>query len=272
MGKQLWLRIWFHLRIYFLLQTVHLRTALTYEADFWIGIVGVALTQGAGIIFVWTIFQHIPSVDGWSLWEVALLYALVVIPRGLVELLCDGMWNLRAMVNRGELDRLLVRPVSPLLQLITQFSSIHGLGSVLLGSVVLAESVYRLQLAWNGWDVLLLALTLLNAVLLMGSINLLTNCIAFWDPSASSSFPFLIQNFCDFGKFPLTLYNRLMQFILTWLVPFAFVSYYPGLVLLRRAEASPWLAYGTPLSGPLLLLVAISVWRIGLSRYQGTGH
>ncbi len=138
-------------------------------------------------------------------------------------------------------------------------------------SVVLAESVYRLQLAWNGWDVLLLALTLLNAVLLMGSINLLTNCIAFWDPSASSSFPFLIQNFCDFGKFPLTLYNRLMQFILTWLVPFAFVSYYPGLVLLRRAEASPWLAYGAPLSDPLLL-IAIAVLRIGLSRYQRTGH
>ena len=265
-------RLWFNLRIYFLLQTVHLRTALTYEADFWIGIVGVALTQGAGIIFVWTIFQHIPTVDGWSLWEVALLYALVVIPRGLVELLCDGMWQLRALVNRGELDRLLVRPISPLLQLITQFSSIHGMGSVLLGSMVLIQSVQALHLHWGIGEIVLLGVTLVNAVLLMGSINLLTNCVAFWDPSASSSFPFLIQNFCDFGKFPLTLYNQLMQFVLTWLVPFAFVSYYPGLVLLHRAGASPWLAYGTPLSGPVMLLIAVSIWRIGLKRYQGTGH
>ncbi len=265
-------RLAFHLRIYLLLQTVHLRTALTYEADFWIGILGVALTQGAGIVFVWSIFQHIPTVQGWSLWEVALLYALVVIPRGLVELLCDGMWNLRALVNRGEFDRLLVRPISPLLQLITQFSSIHGLGSVLLGGIVLAEALRQLGLAWGAWDLLLLALTLLNAVLLMGAINLLTNCVAFWDPSASSSFPFLIQSFCDFGKFPLTLYNRLMQLVLTWIVPFAFVSYYPGLLLLHRAGASPWLAYAAPLSGPLVLLLAVALWRTGLSRYQGTGH
>ena len=57
---------------------------------------------------------------------------------------------------------------------------------------------------------LLLGVTLVNAVLLMGAINLITNCIAFWDPSASSSFPFLVQSFCDFSKFPLTLYDRLM--------------------------------------------------------------
>ena len=265
-------RLWFNLRIYFQLQTVHLRTALTYETDFWIGIVGVALTQSAGIIFVGTIFQHIPTIDGWSLWEVALLYALVVIPRGLVELLCDGMWQLRALVNRGELDRLLVRPVSPLLQLITQFSSIYGLGSVLLGTIVLAQAAKALNLNWGVWDVLLLGMTLVNAVLLMGSINLITNCIAFWDPSASGSFPFMIQQFCDFGKFPLTLYNRLMQFVLTWVVPFAFVSYYPGLVLLRRAGASPWLVYGAPLSGPLMVLLAVAFWRFGLSRYQGSGH
>ena len=265
-------RFLFHLRIYFLLQTVHLRTALTYEADFWIGMLGVALTQGAGIVFVWTIFQHIPQIEGWSLWEMALLYALVVIPRGLTELLCDGQWQLRSLVNRGELDRLLVRPVSPLLQLITQFSSIHGLGSALLGAVVLAQSIHVLHLDWGVAEGLLLGLTLFNAVLLMSSINLLTNCIAFWDPSASSSFPFLIQQFCDFGKFPLPLYNRLMQFLLTWVAPFAFVSYYPGLVLLKRAGASPWLAYGAPLSGPIVALVAVMVWRLGLSRYQGTGH
>lgn len=265
-------RIWFNLRIYLLLQTVHLRTALTYEADFWIGVVGVALTQSAGIIFVWTIFQHIPTVAGWSLWEVALLYALVVIPRGLVELLCDGVWYLRSLVNRGEFDRLLVRPISPLLQLVTQFSSIHGLGSVLLGSFVLVRSVAALQLDWGMKETLLLAVTLANAVLLMGSINLLTNCVAFWEPATSSSFPFLIQNFCDFAKFPLTLYNHLMQFVLTWLLPFAFVSYYPGLVLLDRAGASPWLAYATPLSGPFMLLVAYTVWRVGIKRYQGTGH
>jgi ABC-2 type transport system permease protein len=143
---------------------------------------------------------------------------------------------------------------------------------VLLGGIILGQSVSALKLDWGPGEIALLGFTLVNAVVLMSSINLLTNCIAFWDPSASSSFPYMVQQFCDFGKFPLTLYNRLMQFVLTWIVPFAFVSYYPGLILLQRAGASPWLAYGVPLSGPLMALIALTVWRAGLSRYQGAGN
>jgi ABC-2 type transport system permease protein len=262
---------WFTLRIYFLLQTVHIRTALLYEADFWIGVVGVILTQGTGIVFIWAIFQHIPEIDGWRMWEVALLYALVVIPRGLTELLCDGQWRLRLLVNRGEFDRLLVRPVSPLVQLLTQFSSIHGLGSVALGVIILVQSTAALHLAWGFADGFLLVITLINAVVLMSSINLMTNCIAFWEPSSSSSFPFLIQQLVDFSKFPLTLYNNLIQFILTWVIPFAFVSYYPGLYLLRKDASSAWMAFGTPLSGFIVAMIAYFVWSWGLKRYQGTG-
>ena len=139
----------FHLRMYVTFQLVHLRTALAYEADFWIGILGVALTHGVGIVFVWTLFLRVPQVAGWSLWEVAALYALSIIPRGLTELLCDGQWQLRQLINRGEFDRLLVRSMSPALQVITQFSSIHGAGSIVLGSVVLGRALGELGLAWG---------------------------------------------------------------------------------------------------------------------------
>ena len=62
-------RLWFHLRMYATFQLVHLRTTLAYEADFWIGILGVALTHGVGIVFVWTLFLSVPQVAGWSVWE-----------------------------------------------------------------------------------------------------------------------------------------------------------------------------------------------------------
>ncbi|CAA9270191.1 MAG: hypothetical protein AVDCRST_MAG93-2600, partial [uncultured Chloroflexia bacterium] len=124
-------------RMYGKLQVLHLRMQLEYEADFWIGIVAVALTQVAGIIFIWAIFDRVPVLVGWNLWEILFLYALSIIPRGLNELLGDGSWVLRGMVNRGEFDRLLVRPMSPAVQLITQSLSVHGFGSIILGSIIL---------------------------------------------------------------------------------------------------------------------------------------
>lgn len=251
---------------------VHLRTHLEYEADFWIGVVGVALTHGAGLVFVWTVFQRVPKVAGWTLWEIAFLYALAIVPRGLVELLADGQWRLRALVNRGEFDRLLVRPVSPALQLVTQMSSIHGFGSVLLGAVVLARALDHLDLAWGPGQWGFLALSIAGGATLIASVNFATNCVAFWDPSANSAFPFLVQQSLEFAKFPVSLYGRLIQALLTWVLPFAFVSYYPGTVLLGRPGGDRAIGYAAPLAGPAVALLAGLVWRRGLMRYQGTGH
>lgn len=260
------------LRIYARLQLAHLRAHLEYEADFWIGIVGVALTHGAGLAFVWALFARVPEVAGWGPWEVALLYGLAIIPRGLVEILCDGQWRLRLLVNRGEFDRLLVRPLSPALQLVTQISSIHGFGSVLLGLAVLLRAMGELDRPWEPWQLGYLALALAGGVVLIGSVNFATNCVAFWDASANSAFPFLVGNSLEFAKFPITLYGRLVQALVTWVLPFAFVSYYPGALLLGRLGEERWLGYAAPLAGPAVALVASLVWRRGLLRYQGAGH
>ncbi|HJZ48810.1 MAG TPA: ABC-2 family transporter protein [Roseiflexaceae bacterium] len=109
-------------------------------------------------------------------------------------------------------------------------------------------------------------------MLLIGAINLATNCIAFWEPSSSSSFPFMVQNFLELAKFPLSLYDRFVQGLVTWVLPFAFVSYYPGIVLLGKPAASPWLGCLAPLAGPAVALITTLIWRAGLRRYQGTGH
>jgi len=81
-----------------------------------------------------------------------------------------------------------------------------------------------------------------------------------------------MQNLAEFTKFPLTLYDRLVRAVLTWVVPFACVSYYPGLVLLGRSEARPWMAVSAPLAAAGMLAVAAIIWRRGLARNQGTGH
>ena len=260
-----------YLRIYGRFQMLHWRASLEYEADFWIGIVGMGLTHTTGFIFVWAFFQNVPTVVGWGLWDTAFLYALAIIPRGLVELLCDGSWMLRMLVNEGELDRLLVRPVSPVLQLVTYMNSIHGLGSVLLGGIIFVRSAYELHVAWNIGNSLFLVLTLLNAVILINAINLIVNSIAFWEPAATGSFPNVVYQFLEFGKFPLNVYDRLVQLFLTWVLPFAFVSYYPSLVLLGKLGGNIWVAYATPFTGLLATCVAGLVWRVGLARYQGTG-
>jgi ABC-2 type transport system permease protein len=260
------------LRIYCKLQLLHLRIYLEYRADFWIGIIGMGLTQGAGLVFIWALFKRVPQVGGWNNWQIVLLYSLVLIPNGLTDLLYSGQWQLRSLVNKGELDRILIRPISPALQVISRESGIQGVGSVLLGTIVLSSTVHTLHLSWSVLQYGFLFLTLISSVLLMGSVNFATNCIAFWDASANSAFPFMVQYNMEFAKYPINLYSRLVQTFITWILPYAFVSYYPSLILLGQTGGLVWLGYCSPLAGPAMALVASIIWRRGLSRYQGTGY
>jgi len=161
---------------------------------------------------------------------------------------------------------------SPALQVVAQEASIHGFGSILLGAIVLARASAALHLAWDPARAAYLLAVLGSSVIMIGALNLATNCVAFWEPSATGTFPFLVQNVLELAKFPLTLYGRLVQLLLTWALPFVFVSYYPGLVLLGKPSPVPALGVLAPLSGPAVAIVASLVWRRGLARYQGAGH
>lgn len=260
------------LRLYGKLQILHLRVHLEYEADFWIGILGAGLRHTASFIFIWTLFSRIPLVNGWSLWEIAFLYGLSIIPVGLVELLYDGQWELRRLVNQGEFDRLLLRPLSPALQVITQLSSIHGLGSVLLGFWILAYAAQQLHLVWSVGTWFFLFATLASSILIIGSLNYITNCSVFWDPANSSSLPLLVQQTIEFAKYPVTMYGRLVQVLITWVLPLTFVSYYPGLVMLGKSDPGLWLGYAAPLAGPVLTLLTAIIWHYCLKAYQGVGN
>ena len=105
----------YNLSIYTKLQLLHIRAHMEYRLDFFIGVFGAALKHFSSFVFIWALFSTVPQVNGWSLWEIAFLYGLLVIPQGLVEVFCDGQWRLRFLVNTGELDRLMLRSISPAL-------------------------------------------------------------------------------------------------------------------------------------------------------------
>jgi ABC-2 type transport system permease protein len=61
---------------------------------------------------------------------------------------------------------------------------------------------------------------------------------------------------------------------MAFVVPGAFVAYYPALAILGKPDPlglAPVLQYSAPLVAVLAAGVAALVWRAGLRRYVGTG-
>lgn len=261
-----------NLRIYFKLQLMQIRSTIEYAADFWIGVVGAMMLQASGLVFITALFTQIPEVAGWSLWNILIMYGLATIATGLRELFCDGFWSLRSKVNTGEFDRVLVRPVSPALQSATALVSIHGFGGVILGSTLLNMGISRSDVTFHWWTLPYIVLVIIAGTVMIAAISMAINLTGFWEPSAQSALPTMMALFIDFAKFPIDIYNAVLRVVITVFLPYAFVSYFPALVILDRDSQWKWLGFATPLATIWMLLATSWLWSKALNRYQGVGH
>ena len=93
----------------------YMKTRLTYRADFWIEVVSDLLSQGMNLIFILIVFQHTPSLGGWSQAEVVFVYGFFMIPYGIFGAFVN-LWGFsERYIVKGEMDRILTRPVNKLI-------------------------------------------------------------------------------------------------------------------------------------------------------------
>lgn len=254
------------------LQLAQLRSAMAYRGDFWIALVGAVLQQFVGLTFLITFFGQVPKLGSWTMPEVLMLHGLVTAILGMGEMFTDGVWRLRIDVNEGSFDRVLVRPLPPVLQQMTQIASIHGTGNLAVGLAAFGYGIAHSSVAWHWWTLPVILLAFACGCVLNACINLLSNCIAFWEPSATSSFPTMVGVMRDFAKFPLDIYGVVVKTIATFAVPFAAITYWPVCLVLQRPGAHGWWALTPVLAAGATLALASLVWRRGLAAYQGVGH
>jgi ABC-2 type transport system permease protein len=243
---------------------------MEYEADFWVMTLGWLLAQSVGIGFLWAIFSRVPEIDGWRFWDIALIYALVVLGEGFSVLFGQGTWYLARTVHSGELDAILVRPMSPVLQVLSSEVGMNGLGNLVVGGVLLAGAVTHADVTWTPVRVILAVVLFTSGVLVKLGLNLATNCVAFWLPGPNSPGPFAAHTLGELTRFPLTIYGTVVRVVLSVVLPYAFMSFFPATAVLGRG-APLWIGLLTPVVAIYCLTTAVWIFRRGLMRYEGPG-
>jgi ABC-2 type transport system permease protein len=79
----------------------------------------------------------------------------------------------------------------------------------------------------------------------------------------------------DFTRYPISIYTRGVRIVLTFVLPFAFMNYFPATFFLQKADTglhfNPAVGLLTPAIGLAWLAAAYAFWLVGLRYYQGTG-
>jgi ABC-2 type transport system permease protein len=80
----------------------------------------------------------------------------------------------------------------------------------------------------------------------------------------------LVWNIQNYGRYPVRIYNKVIQILLTWILPFAFVGFYPAAYFLDPIHWAK-MAYLTPLIGVAFFSLALMFWNYGVKQYRGAG-
>lgn len=257
--------------IYFRLINQHLKAILEYQADFLITLVAAMLTQILGFIFLWVVYQQIPEINGWSFWEVAFIYAMIFFTEGFASLFFDGIWSISRFVNRGEMDRLLVRPVSPILQVLGSAVGMNGVGNIFIGAVIISQALRHITIDWSVGLVVMAIILLISAIIIRVSIYMAACSSVFWTHSPGNAFGNMVHTVSDFAKYPITIYSLGVQALVAVIVPYAFISFFPAALLFGKTDWSMF-GYLTPVVAIYCAGLATFIFNRGLRRYESAGN
>jgi ABC-2 type transport system permease protein len=243
---------------------------MAYKSDFFIALFTSIVATLAGCGFVFVLFGRIPHLQGWSFEEVLFIYGFSLLPMGLFNIISLNLYEFGDIyVVQGKFDRVLLRPLHSLFQVLFENFRLESIQEMAIGLFVVAYCAIRLQLSWTLANLLLFPALVLCGGIIYASIFVLITSVNFWFEDRIGLAP-PIFNMIPFGRYPVTIYNTFVQFMLNWIVPFAFASFYPTIRFLGRTEFLPEF-YLIPLVTCVVALLALWVWGRGVQHYKSTG-
>ncbi len=261
------------LRIYSSYFRRFLTARLEYKLDFFASIIANILMTTSGLLFIAFLVdgEAIPSIQGWSRDEVLFIYGYSLLSMAIFTTFAPNLYQFGdRYIIQGQFDRVLLRPLNSVAQVLFESFNLESVGSLLTGIGVLAYASNRLQLTFTALDYLWLAASVLSGGIILLSVFIAIASLSFhFEDRLGISAP--IFSLITFGRYPTPIFNHTIQFILRWVVPFAFVAFYPATHFLGRTEFRT-LCFCTPLVALVAATLATSAWIFGVSRYSSTGN
>ena len=251
-----------------------IRSQLQYRLSLALDFVGSGLIAFVDFLAVLVIFHNVPRLNSWDVHQVAFLYALTSISFSLTDMLIGHLDLFPQLVRTGNFDVLLVRPRSTLLQIFSSDFAVRRLAKAVQGAVVLVYALSGLHIDWTVARVLFTLLSIPAGMVIFGSIWVVGACIAFWTTDGGEFTNAFTYGGNFMAQYPIDIYSAWLRRFLAYIVPLAFVCYFPALFILDKEDP-----LGLPrfleLASPLVALVAAAiaggVWRFAVRHYRSAG-
>ena len=261
-------KIFDNIKIYFSFLGASIKEMLVYRFDCIIGAVSQIVTQLVEIIFIWIVFQNTKDLVGWNFRQILLLYGITLIVIGLKSFMFDGLYDLGPIyIKTAEFDKMMLRPVHPLISVIGSSKDFVSFGYSILGFAITACMLIQLQIPISFLLILKIIIFSISGAAILGALNTIFSVTSFWT-YRSNEFIWSFDRMYTIAQYPINIYSKFIKILITIVLPFAFAAYYPAMNYLGMDK---YMIFLSPLIAIVMWYIAIKIWNLALNKYRSAG-
>lgn len=249
--------------------SVCIKSAMQYKLSFLLMLMGRFILAFNEFIAIKFLFAGFEEIKGYSYGDVLLCFSIIQLSFTLAELLGNGFKAFSSMVKRGDFDRILLRPCSPILQIIGTRFEIVRTGPMITAAVTLVIGMRNSHVEWGPAAFFTLALMIVGGALLFIGLFMLGASFCFFSVEDTTIINVLTYGAKSHGKYPIDIYGKGIMRFCTYIIPYTFIQYYPLQYLLGRT--TQWWLSLYPIGIVGFLALCYLIWRIGVRNYKSCG-
>ena len=257
------------MKIYFKSLSLHLKSELEYRISFIFSFLSQIIVFFSYYFVIISLFTKFNNIKGFTLYEVLLCFSIIQIGFAFNEVFARGVDRFDKLIINGGFDRLLLRPKNLIIQVLCSDSDYVKVNRIIQGIIVMIIALIKLNIEWNIFKVICLILMILSSIIIFFSIFLIAASYCFITVQGLE----VTNVFTDGGKqmaqYPIGVFNKGFIYFFTFIIPYAFVNYYPLLFFIGKSNNI--LYCFSPLLVFIYLIVCIKIFYLGIKRYESVG-
>ncbi|HEX2947351.1 MAG TPA: ABC-2 family transporter protein [Clostridia bacterium] len=264
------------IQLFFMHTKLIAKTTLEYKFHRSLVTFAIFAREMISIVIMYLIMARFVKIKGWDMNEMLFLYSFLFLSYSLFAFVFAGIRDFDRMVQSGELDRFLLRPLGVMYQVIASRSDFSAtLGHGLVAILLLIKTAGSVGIEWNLRNISVYIAVVLGGTMIQAALFMISSCFSFWTINTTNLRNLVFFNARRFAAYPISFYPKVIQSLLIFVLPFAFVNYYPTLYFLEKPEIPIFwgaIPYLTPAVGILTFGLVYLFWKFGMNHYSSVGN
>lgn len=261
----------FYLKIYYRLFKSSVSLFMSHRFDFFMGVVANIVWTVGQLVSIRYLFVKIDKFQGWGFADLVLLLGLSQIYFYTAFVVFDvNLDRLPRKIINGDFDRMLTKPIN--IKFLASCEQVAVAQIIPMLTTVVPLIVYGMGLRsdLSATGILASLPVVILSLVIFYFISLSTAALSFFVADVQSLRDFVLRSSLNLVRIPLDIFPKLVQMALTFIIPLAFIGFYPVRVLQGGASLVGLLLVEVALV-VVFYLVSDRLWKAGLKRYSGVG-